>query len=187
MILLTKPFPLKMLKLKEGAFTYRWQKVISVVVFGVAFGLLEAIVVIYIREILGTINTTAKISPNDIAISFGAIAFLKPAALLSIINNQRLLTLELWREATTIIMLATLAWGIGTKLWDKLAYFLLAFAFWDIFYYLFLGFLTGRPSGLFSPDIFFLIPVAWIGPVITPVIVSLLLIIWSLFLLRKGV
>lgn len=163
---------------------HRWQKIVPVIIFGIFFGLLETIVVVYIRQILGTINTPAKITPDDIILSLGAITFLKPSASLTIINSQNLLQLELWREASTIIMLATLAWATGVKLRDRLAYFFLAFASWDIFYYIFLGFLTDRPGSLFDHDIFFLIPVAWIGPVITPVAISIFLIILSIFLLH---
>ncbi|KKS63817.1 hypothetical protein A3A14_01880 [Candidatus Daviesbacteria bacterium RIFCSPLOWO2_01_FULL_43_38] len=164
----------------------KWQKIIGVVIFGVFFGLLEAIVVVYLREVLSVTNPeNTVISPDNIAFSLGLIAFLKPSASLLIISSERLLTLELWREASTIIMLITLAWVTGKYLLEKLAYFFLAFAVWDICYYIFLYFLTGRPGGLSDSDIFFLIPVAWVGPVITPVAISSLLIVLAFFLLLR--
>ena len=164
----------------------KWQKITGVLVFGVFFGLLEAIVVVYLREVLSVTNPGSTIiSPDNIAFSLGLIAFLKPSATLLIINSERLLALELWREASTIIMLITLAWVTGKYLLEKLAYFFLAFAVWDIFYYIFFYLLTGRPGGLFDSDIFFLIPVAWVGPVITPVTISSLLIILAFFILLR--
>lgn len=164
----------------------KWQKIIGVIVFGIFFGLLESIVVVYLREILNVTRLENNvISPDNIAFSLGLIAFLKPSASLLIINSERLLTLELWREAATIIMLASLAWATGKYFIEKVAYFALSFAIWDICYYIFLAFLTGRPGGLLDPDIFFLIPVAWVGPVITPVAISSLLIILAFFLLLR--
>lgn len=163
-----------------------WQKIIAVIIFGVFFGLLEAIVVVYLREVLNVMRPENNvISPDNIAFSLGLIAFLKPSSSLLIINSEKLLTLELWREAATIIMLAALAWAAGKYFIEKLAYFSLAFAVWDICYYIFLYFLTGRPGGLLDSDIFFLIPVAWVGPVITPVAISSLLIVLAFFLLLR--
>ena len=40
---------------------------------------------------------------------------------------------------------------------------------------MFLQFLTGWPGSLFAYDVLFLIPVAWIGPVIAPLLVSIVL------------
>lgn len=177
---------LNMLKLHRKYMNQKWQKIIGVIVFGIFFGLLEAIVVVYLREVLNiTRPESTAISPDNIAFSLGLIAFLKPSASLLIINSGKLLTLEMWREAATIVMLITLGWVTGKYLLEKLAYFILTFAVWDICYYIFLYFLTGRPGGLLDSDIFFLIPVAWVGPVITPVVISSLLIILAFFLLLR--
>lgn len=146
-----------------------WQKIILVVLFGIFFGLLEAIVVIYLRQLFGSGNTlvSPKITKEDIIFSLGFISFLKPSASLLIAGSQRLLSLELWREFSTIVMLVLLAWSAGKTTKERLVYFFLTFAVWDIFYYVFLKLLVGWPQSLLDPDVFFLIPIAWIGPVYT--------------------
>lgn len=167
----------------------RWQKILAVFCFGIFFGLLEAIVVIYLKQLLGIgeIVSNKKADPSALLISLQFIAFLKPAASTVIIANNQLLSLELYREAATIIMLATLGWVAGTKYLEKLAYFFLGFAVWDIFYYIFLKLITGWPTGLMDLDTFFLIPVAWVGPVVTPVLISSALILGSLwYLIKRG-
>jgi hypothetical protein len=52
-----------------------------------------------------------------------------------------------------------------------------SFACWDIAYYAFLKVLDNWPSSLFTRDVYFLIPVTWIGPVITPLIISTLMLV----------
>lgn len=165
----------------------RLQKIISVILFSIFFGLLEAIVVIHLREIFGaeSLLTNHKAVTNDILFSLGFIAFLKPEASVLIASTERLLTLEQWREAATIIMLGTLAWAVTAKLKEKLAYFLLAFGIWDIFYYIFLRILVDWPKTLSDYDVFFLIPTPWVGPVATPLVLSLLLILISFFILKS--
>lgn len=156
----------------------------AVVIFGIFFGMLEAIVVIYMRQTLDSQLLNQKVSPAEIDFSLSFIAFLKPSASNIIIGNQRILWLELWRETSTIVMLSTLAFAVGLNLRERLAYFLMAFAVWDIFYYVFLRIFTGWPASLSDLDIFFLIPVAWIGPVITPLFISSFLFLFSFLLLR---
>lgn len=158
-------------------------KTLAVLCFAIFFGLLEAAVVVYLRQIFALNAVTTQISTSEIILSLGVIAFLKPSASLAIMHGQNLLTVELLREAATIIMLVTLAWVAGTRLKERLAYFLLSFAVWDIFYYIFLYLFSGRPSGLKDLDVLFLLPVAWIGPVITPVAISLMMIYLSILLL----
>ncbi len=46
----------------------------------------------------------------------------------------------------------------------------MGFATWDLSYYAFLRLISGWPQSLFTRDVFFLIPVPWIGPVITPIV-----------------
>jgi hypothetical protein len=54
---------------------------------------------------------------------------------------------------------------------------------WDIFYYVFLKLLIGWPESILTWDILFLIPVTWTGPVLTPVLVSLLMILLATILI----
>lgn len=166
----------------------RYQKITFVIIFGIFFGLLEAIVVIYLRQLFGSGNTliSRQISPDDIALTLGFITFLKPGVSILITQSQQILSLELWRELSTLAMLITFGLVAGNTTKERLAYFLLAFGVWDIFYYVFLRAITGWPAGFLEPDVYFLIPVAWVGPVITPLVISSIMILLALLLLSKG-
>jgi hypothetical protein len=48
---------------------------------------------------------------------------------------------------------------------------------WDIFYYVFLKVILDWPAALLNQDILYLIPLPWIGPVIAPVSISVIMII----------
>ena len=66
------------------------------------------------------------------------------------------------------------------KYWKKkISYFILAFGIWDILYYFWLYIFIQWPKSLFEWDILFLIPLPWWGPVITPILISILLIVIS--------
>jgi hypothetical protein len=86
---------------------------------------------------------------------------------------------ELWREAATLVMIATLAMLAGRTLRHRVGYAALAFGTWDIFYYVFLRLMSGWPKTLLDWDILFLLPLPWWGPVIAPVSIALLMILWG--------
>jgi hypothetical protein len=94
-----------------------------------------------------------------------------------------LIRTELLREAATIFMLLSVSILAARKLWERFAYFLLCFSVWDIFYYVWLKALLDWPATLFEWDVLFLIPIPWIGPVIAPVSVSLLMVLFSLIII----
>jgi len=52
---------------------------------------------------------------------------------------------------------------------------------WDIFYYVFLKIICGWPHSLLDWDVLFLLPLPWWGPVLAPVLISLLMILWGTF------
>lgn len=164
-----------------------WRKVAFTAFFGIFFGLLEAIVVVYLRQLFGSENTllSPRVTPDDVAWTLGFIAFLKPRASILITQSQRILSLELWREVATLVMLAVFAFTAGKTTKAKLAHFLLAFGIWDIFYYVFVRVITGWPASLLDMDVYFLIPVAWIGPVTTPLIVSSIMVVAAILLLSR--
>ena len=86
---------------------------------------------------------------------------------------------EVIREAATLVMLIS-AGSLAGKSWrSRLGFFMLAFGIWDIFYYLFLKVIVGWPHSLFDWDVLFLIPVPWWGPALSPMLVSLVLIIFG--------
>jgi hypothetical protein len=84
--------------------------------------------------------------------------------------------IEIGREAATLVMLAAVGWAAGRRWADRVGHSLVAFGVWDIFYYVWLAVLVGWPQSLFDWDLLFLIPLPWWGPVLSPVLISLLLI-----------
>ncbi len=131
--------------------------------FGMAFAFVESSVVVYLRAIY---------YPGGFTFPLKLIA-------------PHHLVVELTREAATIIMLAAVGILAGTKAWEKFAYFLVAFGVWDIFYYVWLKVILDWPATFTDWDILFLIPLPWIGPVIAPVIISLVMIVCgSMIILR---
>ena len=87
---------------------------------------------------------------------------------------------EVMRELATLFMLTAVAYLAGRKFWERFAYFMLSFGIWDIFYYVWLKVLLDWPSSMFEWDVLFLIPLPWIGPVIAPVSIAILMIIFGL-------
>ncbi|MGE5189340.1 MAG: hypothetical protein ACM3NF_04725 [Gemmatimonadota bacterium] len=76
-----------------------------------------------------------------------------------------LLSVEIGREVATIVMLLSVALLSVRGAARRMGAFLLLFAAWDAFYYLWLRIATGWPGGLADWDILFLIPLPWVGPV----------------------
>lgn len=91
---------------------------------------------------------------------------------------------ELLREVFSMIMLISVAALISRKRNERFAWFLFNFAVWDISYYLFLKLLLGWPGSFFTMDILFLLPSIWTGPVIAPILLSLLMILLALLILK---
>ncbi len=89
------------------------------------------------------------------------------------------------REVATIVMLMTVAHISGRKFWERFAYLIFIFGVWDIFYYVWLKVLLNWPVTMFDWDILFLIPLPWIGPVIAPVSISIIMIICSVMIIRS--
>ena len=86
---------------------------------------------------------------------------------------------ELWREAATLVMIATLGWLAGRTWRRRAGYAALAFGVWDIFYYVFLRLISGWPRTLLDWDILFLLPLPWWGPVLAPVSIAFVMIVWG--------
>ena len=88
-------------------------------------------------------------------------------------------TAELVREAATLVMLLAVGALAGRSWRGRLGYTAMAFGVWDIFYYAFLKVLCGRPHSLLDWDVLFLLPLPWWGPVLAPVLISGLMIVWG--------
>ena len=91
--------------------------------------------------------------------------------------SSKMIMLEIFREATTIVIIFSISAIAARKFWERFGYFIIVFGIWDIFYYIWLKITINWPSSLFDWDILFLIPLPWIGPVIAPVMIALLMII----------
>ena len=133
-----------------------------VVVFSIAFGYIEAAVVVYLREIF---HPDGFIFPMKI---FGIGPLWK-----------RFLFTEIGRESATIVLIFTGAWLFGRNRQQRFAYFLTIFAIWDIFYYVWLKVLIDWPASIMDWDILFLIPVTWASPVLYPVLISITLLVFA--------
>jgi len=86
---------------------------------------------------------------------------------------------EMVREAATLLMLLTVGMLAGRSWRSRLGYCAVAFGVWDISYYVFLKMICGWPRSVMDWDVLFLIPLPWWGPVLAPVLISLLLILWG--------
>jgi hypothetical protein len=93
---------------------------------------------------------------------------------------------ELVREAATLLMLLTIGMLAGRVWRTRLAYTLIAFGVWDIFYYVFLKVICDWPKSVFDWDILFLLPLPWWGPVLAPVCIALLMIAWGTLVTQRA-
>ena len=138
------------------------RRAIWVCLYAIAMAAVESAVVVYLRAL----------HPGDAPLT----------VLLSVIPD-RLIAIEMGREAATLVMLLTVATLTGRDRWERFLFFSLAFGAWDIFYYVWLWIFIGWPPSLVTWDVLFLIPVPWLAPVLAPVIVSVCLAAGSLRLL----
>lgn len=128
-----------------------------VILFSIAMAFMESSVVVYLR---------ALYYPSGFAFP------------LKLIDNKIGIT-EFIREIATLIMLLGIGIVSGRRNIERFAFFIMSFAVWDIFYYVFLKLLLNWPESLMTWDILFMVPVAWVGPVVAPVINSFTMILLS--------
>jgi hypothetical protein len=133
-----------------------WPRLTYAAVFGAAFGVDEAVVVVYLRGAVGLLLPAAD--PDEVL------------ARLPELFGQA----EVVREASTVLILVAASLLAIRSIRERWAIFLWMFAFWDIFYYAGLWLIIGWPPSLFTPDVLFLIPTPWVAQVWFPVLVSLL-------------
>ena len=138
------------------------------VIFSIAFAYIESAVVVYLRVIFHPDGFTFPLSNVD-----------------TILQHKAILLTEIGREAATIVLILTGAWLFGRNLQQRFAYFLTIFAVWDIFYYVWLKVLLDWPASITDWDILFLIPIAWAGPVVAPVLVSTAILVFAIIILYR--
>jgi len=137
---------------RQGA---RW---VAVTAFAIAMAWVEAAVVFYLRTLIGRIDPD-QTNPLPVVANLG--------------------TVELVREAATLLMLLMVGILAGQTWRTRLGYTAIAFGFWDIFYYVFLRMICGWPRSVFDWDVLFLLPLPWWGPVLAPVLIATLMIVWG--------
>ncbi len=135
-------------------------KYLWLLLFGIAMGLMEAIIVVYLRTLF---------YPNGFQFPLKDMPPL-------------LFNCEWLREICTIVMLVAIAFLSGRTKLDRFSFFIFSFAVWDIFYYVGLKWLLGWPNSLLEWDILFLIPVSWLAPVLAPVLCSVGMIALALLI-----
>lgn len=149
-----------------NTFNPNYRKVLWLTIFAIALAYLEATVVVYLRQIYYPDNLQL-IFPMKVFSPFG-------------------LVVELFREASTIIIMLSVAFLIEKKNRTRIfAAFIYQFGVWDIFYYIWLKATIGWPVSWTEWDILFLIPWTWLGPWICPVLISILFVLWSSIVLAS--
>ena len=133
----------------------RW---LLVVVFAVAMAWVEASSVYYLRLLVD------RLDPYQA----------NPLPMVGVLGP-----VELVREAATLVMLLAIGALAGRTGRTRLGYTAIAFGVWDVFYYVFLRMMAGWPTSLLDWDVLFLLPLPWWGPVLAPVSIALLMIVWG--------
>lgn len=131
-------------------------------IFAISMAFFESAIVVYLRQIAYPDGFSFPLKPLD----------------------HTLAITEVWRELFSMVMLLSVAFLISKNKMERFAWFIYNFAVWDIFYYVFLKLMLGWPASFFTMDILFLIPVAWTGPVIAPILLSLLMLILAIAILN---
>jgi len=121
--------------------------------YAVAMAYVESSVVVYLRRLYGIGDLMLSVPPFD----------------------PHIAAIELGRELATLIMLLAVGWAAGKTCQSRLGFALFAFGLWDIFYYVWLRVFVHWPESPFDPDLLFLLPLPWWGPVIAPVLIAALM------------
>jgi hypothetical protein len=141
------------------------QILIWVSIFAIAMGIFEGSVVVYLRALYYPEGFNFPLAPMD----------------------SHIVITELIRELASLFMLLSVGIIAGKNFSQRFAWFIYSFAVWDIIYYVFLWFVLSWPESFLTWDILFLLPITWTGPVIAPVIISILMIILALMIYHFNV
>jgi hypothetical protein len=133
-----------------------------VIIFSIAFAWIESAVVVYLREIY----FDGEFSFPLTVIWEGGKHVVDP-----------LVRIEFGREIATIIILIAVGWITGRNKFQKFCFFMIAFGMWDIFYYIWLFVMVGWPESLMTWDLLFYVPLPWVGPVITPILIAITMVV----------
>jgi len=136
----------------------RW---LTLVIFAIAFAWVESAIVVYLREIFFDGN-------------FDFPLVVKWEAGQRVVSP--LIRIEFFREIATMVMLVTVGILAGKTKMQKFSYFLIVFGVWDIFYYIWLYVMVDWPPSIMTWDLLFYVPLPWVGPVITPVLIAVVMV-----------
>jgi hypothetical protein len=139
-------------------------------IFAAAFGFVEAAVVVYLRAAMGLLPAYHG-TLADVQRMSGV--FYQQAQTISQFP-QSLLTVEVFREAATMVVLLAVSLLSAARSRERWGMFLWTFALWDACYYGGLWLTIRWPLSLKEPDVLFLIPTPWIAQVWMPLAVSAL-------------
>ena len=145
----------RMRSLRAGRERARWMLVVT---FAAGMAWVEAACVYYLRLMVDRVE---PYRPDPLPI------------------RSNLWEVELVREGATLVMLAMTGMLAGRTRRARLGYAAIAFGSWDILYYVFLRIISGWPASPFDWDILFLLPLPWWGPVLAPVCIASLMIVWG--------
>jgi len=178
-LLVLVPFAV-FLGFRRGGLRLTWIQLGAAAVFAIAFGFVEAAVVVYLRAAVGLLHGYLG-TLADVRRSIASYDQSKS------INDfpPSLLAIEVWREAATIIMLACVAILSASRMRERWAVFLWTFAIWDSAYYAGLWATIRWPASLRELDVLFLIPVPWVSQVWFPLLVSGLMVLAILLNKKK--
>lgn len=123
-------------------------------IFAIAFAFIESSVVVYLRLLY---------YPEGFSFPLKDMSF-------------SILLTEVGREVAAIVVLVVFSRLVEKERKSRFFLFIYCFGIWDIFYYLWLKVFLNWPATLLDWDVLFLIPLPWVGPVLSPVIISLLFI-----------
>jgi len=133
-----------------------WVRLAVVAVWAVAFALVEAMIVVYLRKLFG-LQFRLTFLPRDVHYPRAYPGY------------------EQTREAATMVMLLAVGYLAGRIGWQRLAFWLFAFGVWDVFCYVWPWVLLRRPASPGTRDVLFLIPGAEraasshaVGPALSP-------------------
>lgn len=136
------------------------QILVWITLFAITMGIFEGAIVVYLRALYYPEGFNFPLIPLD---------------------NYIAIT-ELIRELASLIMLLSVGIIAGKNFSQRFAWFIYSFAVWDIIYYIFLWLILAWPESLLTWDILFLLPITWTGPVIAPILVSVLMILLAMII-----
>lgn len=143
------------------------QKVIILAVYAVAMAVVEAAVVVYMRELY---------YPQGFVIH--SISDLAAVSKMSY-------WVELWREIATLVMISAVSLLAYEKWSTRFTAFVWTFSVWDIVYYVFLYVFIKWPPSFSTIDVYFLLPWPLLGPVWFPIALFSFLGVLSFWSLLK--